>query len=96
MNEVFLEIVTAKFTAADFEKHQLLMPANQNGSDLKLVFFDQANFNSYLNELEKECDNLLSQYWLTKSSEMIEKNKFVISVITVLKRGYLSKFHCSY
>lgn len=94
MNEVFLEIVTAKFTATDFEKHQLQMPIQQGCSDSKIIFFNEAAYNTYIKELEKECDNLLSQYWLIKSSELIDKNRFIIKVLTVIRQEYSKKFHC--
>ncbi|MGI4020501.1 MAG: hypothetical protein ACRYFA_03275 [Janthinobacterium lividum] len=96
MNEVFLEIVTVKFIAADFAKHQLLMPAHQHSSDLKMIFLSETDYNIYLKELEKECDYLLSKYWLIKSSDLIDKNKFVIKVLTVLKQEHSKKFHCLY
>ncbi|RYY07792.1 MAG: hypothetical protein EOP43_02165 [Sphingobacteriaceae bacterium] len=94
MNEVFLEIVTAKFTAADFERHKLLLPAYQDSSNLRLVFFNETDYNTYLKELETECDMLLSRYWLSKNLELIDKNKFVIKVLTVLKQEYSKKNHC--
>ncbi len=92
MDEVFLEIMPANFTVADFEKHQLPIPNDRTEScDFKLTFFTEDDYYKYFADLEKESNTFLSQYWMMKSQDLIDKNIFINKVLTVLAVEKLKK-----
>jgi len=92
MEEVFLEIIPANFTVADFEKHQLPIPNDcAESSDFKLTFFTEDDYYKYFADIEKESNTFLSQYWMMKSQDLIDKNIFIIKVLTVLAVEKLKK-----
>ncbi|MVN22274.1 hypothetical protein [Mucilaginibacter arboris] len=94
MNEVFLEIVPARFTAADFEKHQLPMPVSNTNDVFKMIFFTEADYCKYLKELETTNTIFLSQYWIVKTQDLIDKNRFIIAVLTTLTIAKSKKYSC--
>lgn len=94
MNEVFLEIEPAMFNASDFEKYQLPMFFDKGNSSFKMIFITEEEFCKYLAELEIECNHFLSQYWIAKSQDLIEKNKFIIKVMTAMAIAKSKKENC--
>ena len=84
MNEAFLEVLPAKFTAADFEKYKLPLPVCSVKDNFKLIFTTEDEYSRYLNGLQDECNDYLSQYCIIKNPELIGKSKFIIKVLVFL------------
>lgn len=84
MNEFFLKIVSAKISKSDFEKYQLPIPESNSNDSFEMIFYTEADFFRYLSELENESSVFLSQYWMVKTQELIDKNKFIIMVLTAM------------
>lgn len=93
MDQVFLEVAPARFNASDFAKHHLSMPDCNFNDGFQIVFNTEDDYYNYLNELEAEISNLLSQYWIVKTEDLIERNKFVIAVITALTVAKFKKYN---
>lgn len=95
-DNVFLEIVPLRFTKDDFTLHKLPIPFCKNDDAFKMIFFTEEDYFKYLKYLEDEFNLFLSQYWIVKSKGLIEKNRFIIKVITSLKTEYSKKHNYSY
>lgn len=84
MNEAFLEVLPGRFNAADFEKYKLSIPGYSVKGTFKMIFTTEDDYSQYLNGLQDECNNYLSQYCVFKNPELISKSKFLIKVLTFL------------
>ena len=94
MDEVFLEVAPARFTAADFARNHLSMSFCRFNNGFQLIFYTEDDYCKYLSELETESSNLLSQYWEVKTQDLIERNRFIIAVITTLTVAKSKKYSC--
>jgi len=91
MNKVFLEIVPVNITTADFIDHNLSMPMYKEDNGFSMFFLTEDDYCKYLKDLENESNIFLSEYWMVKTKELIDKNRFIIRVITVLNNARSQK-----
>lgn len=94
MDGVFLEIVSESFTEDDFQQYQLPMSFYKGNEGFKMIFFKEEQYFNYVNELENLSNVFLYQYWMTKSMVLVDKNKFIIKVLTTMSAARLKKYKC--
>ncbi|RYE36619.1 MAG: hypothetical protein EOP42_02695 [Sphingobacteriaceae bacterium] len=87
MNEVFLEIDTRKLLLASLKEHQLPLPAQIAEYTDRIIFYTEDDYCNYLKEMEKASTKFLAEYWLVKSKQLIEKNRYIVKVLTILNEA---------
>ncbi len=91
MTNVFLEIETSKLMLATIKEHQLPLPALIAETSAHLVFYTEEEYCNYLKEMEKASTKFLAEYWLIKSPQLIEKNRFIVKMLTILNEAKATK-----
>lgn len=92
MNEVFLEIAVDKSLFTSLKEYQLPVPVFEENEISTIIFDTEDDYCKCLNAIEKVSTNYLSEYWLFKTPELIEKNRCIIRVLTILNEARAKKY----
>lgn len=92
MNEVFLEIPVNKLLLTNLKEYQLPVPVSKDNEILAIIFDTEEDYCKCLSEIEKVSTNFLSEYWLSKTPELIEKNRCVNRILTILDNARTKKY----
>ena len=68
------------------------MPMYKEDNGFSMLFLTEDDYCKYLKDLENESNIFLSEYWMVKTKELIDKNRFIIRVITVLNNAQSQKY----
>ncbi|WP_419800994.1 hypothetical protein [Mucilaginibacter sp.] len=91
MGEVFLEIDASKLILANLKEHELPLPVFIAEDNNNIFFLTEEEYCDYLKEIEKISTKVLAEYWLIKTPKLIEKNRFIVKVLTVLQSARANK-----
>ncbi len=92
MNEVFLEIAVNKYMFTSLQEYQLPVPVFVENETSTIIFDTEDDYCKCFKEIEKVSTNYLSEYWLLKTPELIEKNRCIIRVLTILHEARVKKY----
>ena len=92
MSEVFLKIDADKLTLANLKDNQMPMPVFNQNEITGIIFYTENEYCDYLKEIEKASTKYLSEYWLSKTPQLIEKNRYIIKVLTILQDARAKKY----
>lgn len=91
MSDYFLEIDVDKLTLTFLKDYQLPLPVYKNEAT-RIIFNTEEEYCNYLKQIEKTTTDLLSEYWIRKTPELIAKNRIIIRVLTVLNEARAKKY----
>lgn len=92
MNEVFLEIAVNNSMFTSLKEYQLPVPVFEENEISTIIFDTENDYCECLKEIEKVSTKYLSEYWLFKTPELIEKNRCIIRVLTILNEARAKKY----